>query len=117
MKKAISLPNLDVLFRALSDLTRLRILNMLLQEELCVCDIVTTLDVLQPAVSRHLAYLRKTGLVQARKEGQWVFYRMIPATTPFHKKLLECLEVASKESGQLSADLKTLRCNGRTNCC
>ena len=60
------------LFRAFSDATRLRILNLLQMGELCVCDIVSTLDIPQPTASRHLAYLRKCQFVAARKQGTWM---------------------------------------------
>lgn len=64
-------------YKALSDETRLRILNLLLQAgELCVCDLESALDLSQPKISRHLSYLRMTGLVSDRKEGQWVYYRI-----------------------------------------
>jgi ArsR family transcriptional regulator, arsenate/arsenite/antimonite-responsive transcriptional repressor len=71
--------SVDRMFRAFSDRTRLRILHLLLPGELCVCHIVDVLDLPQPKVSRHLAYLRRTGLVLARKEGLWNYYRLAPA--------------------------------------
>ncbi len=109
--------DVDMVFRALSDRTRLRILNLLRDGELCVCDLVTVLDVPQPTASRHLAYLRKTGLVAARKEGLWHYYRLTPAETSFHGKLLECVEAASLEVAQLTTDTKQLRLEQRSNCC
>ena len=60
-------PSVDRIFRAFSDRTRLRILNLLSAGELCVCDIVRVLDLPQPKVSRHLAYLRRAGLVSAAR--------------------------------------------------
>lgn len=91
-------PKLEQVFRALSDPTRLRIMNLLGDGEMCVCDLVfqILLGVLQPAVSRHLAYLHRVGLVLARKEGLWVHYRLADPKTGFHRKLLECL--ASEEN-------------------
>ena len=62
---------LETLFKALADDTRLRILALLQAGEICVCDIHGTLGLPQPTVSRHLAYLRKAGLVQGRKDGLW----------------------------------------------
>ena len=59
--------------------------------ELCVCDIVAVLLVPQPKASRHLAYLRRAGLVTARKEGLWSYYQLAPARGTFHRKLLDCL--------------------------
>src|SRR5262249_30865168 len=73
-------------FRAFSDPTRLRILSMLRGGELCVCHIVEVLRVPQPKASRHLAYLRKCGLVLARKQGQWNYYRLAKARSDLHRK-------------------------------
>ena len=81
----------DVMFRAFSDRTRLRILHLLQHGELCVCDIVDVLGVPQPKASRHLAYLRKAGLVISRKGGYWTYYSLSPAKNQFHQKLLDCL--------------------------
>ncbi|GAA4503518.1 metalloregulator ArsR/SmtB family transcription factor [Pseudaeromonas paramecii] len=65
------------LFRALADETRLRLMLLLLQEgELCVCELTEALDDLQPKISRHLKQLRHAGLVQDRRQGQWIFYRL-----------------------------------------
>src|SRR5436190_3929850 len=89
--KTAAVHRVDLLFRAFSDRTRLRILYMLRDGELCVCHIVDVLGVPQPKASRHLAYLRKAGLVRARKQGQWSYYRLAPAGTAFHQKLLDCL--------------------------
>lgn len=69
------------LFKALSDETRLRILALLSEGELCVCDLMAVLDLPQSTVSRHLAYLRHTGLVEDRRQGVWMYYRLeVPAT-------------------------------------
>src|SRR6185436_7107182 len=68
----------NLIFRAFSDRTRLRILSILTQGEHCVGDLVEVLKVPQPKVSRHLAYLRKAGLVEAREQGLWNFYRQAP---------------------------------------
>src|SRR4030042_3467630 len=84
--------NVDQVLRAFSERTRLRILRLLLDGEMCVGDIVTILQTTQPRASQHLAYLRKAGLVVTRKSGLWSFYSVAPARTPFHKKLLECLQ-------------------------
>lgn len=70
--------SLETLFKALADRTRLRILGLLHAGEICVCDIHGSLDLPQPTVSRHLAYLRKAGLVTGRKDGLWVHYRLAP---------------------------------------
>jgi ArsR family transcriptional regulator, arsenate/arsenite/antimonite-responsive transcriptional repressor len=64
-------------FRALADRTRLRLLNLLRNEEVCVCFFVETLKTNQPKISRHLAYLRRAGIVGVRREGQWMHYRIV----------------------------------------
>jgi ArsR family transcriptional regulator len=66
---------LTSIFKALSDETRLRILKLLEKGELCVCDIVAALDLIQPKVSFHLSALKDAGLVKDRKEGKWIHYR------------------------------------------
>src|SRR5688500_20247354 len=67
---------LENLFKALADKTRLRILALLGNNEVCVCHIHDSLGVPQPTVSRHLAYLRKSGLVAARRDGVWMHYQL-----------------------------------------
>lgn len=64
------------IFKALSDETRLRVIKLLEQGELCVCDIVAALDMIQPKVSFHLAALKDAGLIKDRKQGKWVHYRL-----------------------------------------
>src|SRR5580765_8088875 len=68
---------LDFLFRALADPTRLRLLNLIADREICVCYFVEILNISQPKVSRHLAYLRRAGIVAARREGKWMHYRLV----------------------------------------
>lgn len=69
-------------YAALADPTRLRILSLLSEDEICVCHIHAGLDVPQPTASRHLAYLRKSGLVEARRDGSWMHYRLAPIANP-----------------------------------
>jgi ArsR family transcriptional regulator, arsenate/arsenite/antimonite-responsive transcriptional repressor len=87
----------------------MRILNLLLGGELCVCDIVNTLRIPQPKASRHLAYLRNVGLVVARREGLWIHYQLATPQTAFHAKLLDCLGSCSAEISQLSKNAKRLK--------
>lgn len=110
-----STPKPDRLFRALSDETRLRILNLLLVDELCVCDIVAALEVPQPTASRHLAYLRRLGLVTVRKEGVWCHYRLTPPSDGFEMSLRKCVECCA-ESPEFAGDLKRLK-NVVRSCC
>ena len=107
----------DRMFRAFSDRTRLRILHLLRDDELCVCDLVQTIGVPQPKVSRHLAYLRRAGLVVARKEGLWSYYKLAPARDPFHQKLLDCLTCCFGSVPELATDAKALAANKGRNCC
>src|SRR2546423_15043102 len=68
--------SMELLFKALADRTRLRLLNLIGDDEVCVCFFVEVLRTNQPKISRHLAYLRKAGLVSARREGKWMHYRI-----------------------------------------
>lgn len=101
--------SVDVMFRAFSDRTRLRILNLLRGGELCVCDIVRVLELPQPKISRHLAYLRRAGLVNARKEGLWIHYRLAKAMGEFHESLLKCLACCFACVPELERDLGILK--------
>jgi ArsR family transcriptional regulator len=67
----------DLFFRALADRTRLRLLHLMGNDEVCVCFFVESLQTNQPKISRHLAYLRKAGIVGARREGPWMHYRVV----------------------------------------
>ncbi|MFN7927344.1 MAG: metalloregulator ArsR/SmtB family transcription factor [Blastocatellia bacterium] len=76
-------------FLALADKTRLRLLNLMGEDEVCVCFFVTVLDELQPKISRHLATLRDVGIVAARREGKWIHYRI---ATPTHPQAAQVLQ-------------------------
>ncbi len=97
--------SVDLMFRAFSDRTRLRILCLVRKKEFCVGDIVDILQVPQPRISRHLAYLRKAGLARVRKSGLWCYYSLTPAQTAFHRKLLSGLRDCFSEVPQIQADL------------
>ena len=94
------LESLETLFKALSDRTRLRIIGLLAAGEVCVCDIHESLGLPQPTTSRHLAYLRRAGLVAARKDGLWVHYRLAEIADPVTRTVLDS---ASHALGHLSA--------------
>lgn len=113
MHTAVPRNRVDTMFRAFSDRTRLRILNLLGAGELCVCDLVQVIGSPQPTVSRHLAYLRKARLVTSRKEGLWMYYKLAPATNDFHRKLIECLGCCFADVPELARDTKEL---GRIGC-
>jgi ArsR family transcriptional regulator, arsenate/arsenite/antimonite-responsive transcriptional repressor len=108
----------DVMFRAFSDRTRLRILHVLQGGELCVGDIVAALQAPQPRISRHLAYLRKANLVLVHKSGLWSHYSLAPAKTPFHRKLLECLAKCFGEVPEIKADsVRAAKIKESGGCC
>jgi ArsR family transcriptional regulator len=116
MKKPTAEP-LDIsieLFKAFADPVRLRLLNLLVYGEICVCHLHGALDLPQSTVSRHLAYLRKRGLVIGRKEGLWVHYRLAKPTGALHQNLIDCLGACSREIDALKQDRKKL---DRGSCC
>jgi ArsR family transcriptional regulator, arsenate/arsenite/antimonite-responsive transcriptional repressor len=67
---------MELFFRALADRTRLRLLNLMGDDEVCVCFLVEALKLTQPKISRHLAYLRRAGIVASRRDGKWMHYRL-----------------------------------------
>jgi ArsR family transcriptional regulator, arsenate/arsenite/antimonite-responsive transcriptional repressor len=102
------------LFKALSDPVRLRLLNLLAgNREVCVCHLHGALQLPQPMVSRHLAYLRRAGLVAGRKDGLWVHYRLAKSPGPLHKALLICIPLADQDA--FYADLARLA--RMSSCC
>jgi ArsR family transcriptional regulator len=88
-KPRTTLDRLEDAFKALADRTRLRILALLGNNEVCVCHLHDTLGVPQPTMSRHLAYLRRTGLVSARRDGVWMHYRLSPSLDPEIRQVLD----------------------------
>lgn len=105
------LAELDALFRGFADPTRCRVLNLLVAGELCVCDIVEILGLPQPAVSRHLAYLRKTGLVDATREWKYAHYRLAEPRSEIHRNLMNC--VRSGFSGVALLEMERARATER----
>lgn len=99
--------SLEDYFRGLSDLTRLRIINLLLYEELCGCHIQRLLGITQPLVSRHLVYLKRSGLVVDRREGFRVFYRLAGGNAL--RDLFTYLRRAFHEQDPFGADVARLR--------
>lgn len=104
------LPNMASLLKACADQTRLRLLNLLTVEgEVCVCHLVDVLGTNQPKVSRHLAYLKRAGLVSDRKDGLWVHYRLSESLSVHANRLLECLGSCCAESPEMQEDVIRLR--------
>lgn len=100
---------LEQLFKGLADQTRLRILNLLIHGELCVCDIQYVLESSQTNVSRHLTYLRNSGLVLDRREGARIYYRLAQPTEGAHKLLFEFLRNLFQSSEALEEDSRKLK--------
>jgi len=119
MRQAIMRTDLDVqdlegTLKALADTTRLRILGLLAVGETCVCNIHESLGLPQPKVSRHLAYLRRAGLVETRKEGLWVHYRIAAPAAPVVDVLLASLRHCLGHLPTTQGDRTRLR--KRTGC-
>ena len=102
---------MDALFKGFADPTSIRILNVLAAGELCVCDIVALLRLAQPTVSRHLAYLRRTGLVEARPDLKFTYYQLAQPGDSVHRNLIACVRtcfrgVAPLDRERDSAELR-----------
>lgn len=95
--------------KGLADINRLRILNLLMRGELCGCDIQYVLEATQPNVSRHLQYLKNSGLVLDRRDGYRVYYRLAEPHTGSRKYLFEFLQLAFKGDGPFKGDVKRLK--------
>jgi len=109
------LGEMEALFKALSDATRLRILGLLLSGEVCVCHIHESLRIPQSKASRHLAYLRKAGLVDTRREGLWIYYRVADLTDPVLKTIGETVRHALTHMEAVRRDADRLQ--KKTGCC
>lgn len=100
---------LERYFKGLADINRLRMLNLLLHGELCGCDIQYVLDTSQPNVSRHLQYLKNSGLVLDRRDGYRIYYRLAEPTSGFRKQLFEFLQRAFRSEEPFQSDTKKLK--------
>jgi ArsR family transcriptional regulator, arsenate/arsenite/antimonite-responsive transcriptional repressor len=89
MSRKAKTPDKELFFRALADRTRLRLLSLMGAGEICVCFLVEILKTNQPKISRHLAYLRRAGIVDARREGQWMHYRIVEPDDPDTARILK----------------------------
>lgn len=107
--KVRDLDALTAVYAALADPTRLRILSLLGDEEVCVCHLHASLDVPQPTASRHLAYLRRAGLVQARRDGSWMHYRLSPINNPVVAAVVKAALHALTHSEVSARDERRLR--------
>jgi ArsR family transcriptional regulator, arsenate/arsenite/antimonite-responsive transcriptional repressor len=100
--------NLVPLFAALADPIRLRLLNLIAGREVCVCYLVEILRLSQPKISRHLAYLRKAGVVSARREGKWMHYRMERPANAAALAVLETVLASIRTDRTMQADMARL---------
>jgi ArsR family transcriptional regulator len=106
---------MESLFKALADATRLRILGLLLTGEVCVCDIHESLKIPQSKASRHLAYLRRTGLVETRREGLWIYYRLGTFSDPVLATIGDAVRHALTHVESVHRDAGRL--HKRNGCC
>ena len=109
------LAEMETVFKALADSTRLRILGLLVTGEVCVCHIHETLRISQPKASRHLAYLRNAGLVDTRREGLWVHYRMAAVPDAVLETVHRTVTHALRHLDVVRKDVQRLQ--KRTGCC
>ena len=101
------------LFAALADRTRLRLLNLLGSREVCVCYLVEALGQSQAKISRHLAYLRRSGVVAARREGKWMHYRVLAVDDKAARAILAAARQSFALDPEMLADLSRMT----TACC
>ena len=102
------LAEMEIVFKALADATRLRILGLLLTGEVCVCQIHDALKIPQPKASRHLAYLRRAGLVSARRAGTWMHYRLATLPDPVLATVEQAVTHALQHQPIVQKDLARL---------
>lgn len=112
---AKQLGEMESLFKALADSTRLRILGLLLTGEVCVCDIHESLKIPQPKASRHLAYLRRSGLVETRRDGLWIHYRLGRFADPVIAAIVDAVRHGLTHLDTVHRDAERLQ--KRTGCC
>lgn len=100
--------DMERFFVALSDRTRLRILNLMGDDEVCVCFFVEVLEEGQPKISRHLAYLRRAGVVASRRDGKWMHYRIVPPSDPHADRVLKDVMLWLKDDQEMQRDRRHL---------
>jgi len=99
---------LGMLFRALADPTRLRLIHLMSDQEICVCYFIDVIDAPQSKISRHLAYLRRAGIVGARREGKWMHYRLIMPEDPHAASILKSTIEVLKQDKEMQKDCERL---------
>jgi ArsR family transcriptional regulator len=100
--------DMELFFQALGDRTRLRLLNLMRDSEMCVCYFVEVFKTNQPKISRHLAYLRNAGLVAARRDGKWIHYRITKPGDVHARKVLEDVLAWTADDKEMQRDRERL---------
>jgi ArsR family transcriptional regulator len=100
--------NVEILFKALADRTRLRLISLIGDSEVCVCFFVAILKVSQPKISRHLAYMRRAGIVTARREGKWMHYRLSEPPDEHAARIFREVRATLAEHPELQRDRERL---------
>ena len=100
--------NIDDLLKALADRTRLRLISLIGESEVCVCFLVAILKTSQPKISRHLAYLRRAQIVDARREGKWIHYRLVDPPDDHAARILREVRASLVEHPELQRDRERL---------
>jgi ArsR family transcriptional regulator len=95
---------MELLFKALADRTRLRLLNLMGEDEVCVCYFVEVLGTNQPKISRHLAYLRRAGVVTARRDGKWMHYRVVAPSDAHAARVFAEVRAWLREEREMQQD-------------
>src|SRR5437899_11672657 len=101
--------NIELLFKALADNTRLRLINLIGDSEVCVCFFVAVLKTSQPKISRHLAYLRRAGIVSARREGKWMHYRLVDPPDEHAARIFREVRTSLAEHPEMQSDREKLQ--------
>lgn len=99
---------MELFFRALADRTRLRLLSLIARDEICVCFFVAVIGTNQPKISRHLAYLRRAGLVKARREGKWMHYSISRPSAPNAARIFAEVLTWLKDDPEMQRDRQRL---------
>ena len=100
---------IELLFKALADQTRLRLINLMGDDEVCVCFFVEVLKTNQPKISRHLAYLKRAGVVAARREGKWMHYRIVEPSDPHAARIFREVRAWLENAPAMQTDRARLR--------
>jgi ArsR family transcriptional regulator len=101
--------SIALLFKALADETRLRLINLIGDDEVCVCFFVEVLKTNQPKISRHLAYLKRAGVVAARREGKWIHYRIVEPADPHAARIFREVRSWLENNSAMMTDRARLR--------